>query len=154
MSRSVLVLGAAATAAVALSAVYLALGGASYAPAAVADPCAPRAWTSPTGIEETLFQVALSTADGAACDLGVSREELVLALADDSDLDELARAHDISRRDAEDAVRQGLLRAVRDAQRADAIGGSTAGTLRFAAEHLPMRIVLALLRGTSSLLPG
>jgi hypothetical protein len=101
-----------------------------------------------------LFQIALSTADGAACTLGVSREELVLALADDNDLDDLARAHDISKDDAENAVRQGLLRAVRDAQDAGAIGGSTASTLRFAADHLPMSVVLLLLRGASSLLPG
>ena len=153
MSRPVLALGAAVAAAMTLVVAYLALGGASYAPAAVADPCAHRSWTSPGGAGEALFQIALSTADGAACTLGVSREELVLALADDNDLDELARAHDISKDDAEDAVRQGLLRAVRDAQDAGAIGGSTASTLRFAADHLPMSVVLLLLRGASSLLP-
>ena len=40
--------------AVALSATlivaYLALGGADYEPTPVADPCAPRAWTSPEGV--------------------------------------------------------------------------------------------------------
>ena len=99
------------------------------------------------GSKQTLEQIALSTADGAACDLGVSREELVLALADDSDLDTLARTHGISKSDAEDAVRQGLLRGVRDAENAGAIGSSTARTLCFAADFLPMRVVLTLLRG-------
>jgi hypothetical protein len=152
VTRSVVALGASVVAAVALVGAYLALGGVSYTPAAVADPCAHRTWTAPGGLQEALFQIGLSTADGAACELGVSREELVLGLADDASLDELARAHHISKHDAEGAVRQGLLRAVRDAHDAGAIGGTTASTLRFAAEHLPMSVVLALLHGASSLL--
>lgn len=154
MRGPVVSIGLAVIAAGALVAVYLALGGASYAPAAVADPCAPRAWTSPDGIQETLFQVAVSTADGAACELGVSREELVLSLTDDNALEQLSREHGISKSDAERAVRQGVLRAVDDAEDADALGSSTASTLRFAAEHLPMSVLLTLLRGASSLLPG
>ncbi len=152
--RSAVALGTAVAAALALVALYLALGGASYVPAAVTDPCAHRAWSSPGGVEESLFQIALSTADGAACDLGVSREELVLALAGDGELDAFARKHHVAKGDAERAVRQGILRAVSDAQQAHAIGGATASGIRFAAEHLPMGIVLALLRGASSLLPG
>ena len=68
-------------ASVALIVVYLALGGASYAPAKVADPCAPRDWRDPQGVEEVAEQIALSGLDGAACELDVSREEMVLALA-------------------------------------------------------------------------
>lgn len=153
MSRPILTLGAATAVAVALVTVYLALGGASFAPASVADPCAPRAVRSAGGLEETLFKVVVSTADGAACELGVSREELVLALAGETDLDDLAREHDISRHDAEEAVRKGLLRAVSDAERSGALGESTAAVLRFAGEHLPMSVVLGLLQGASSLLP-
>jgi hypothetical protein len=101
-----------------------------------------------------LEQIALSTADGAACDLGVSREELVLALGSESDLDRFAGDHGITRDEAEDAVRRGLVRAIDDAEQADAIGGSTASVLRGIADHLPMGIVLAALRGASSLLPS
>ena len=34
--------------------VYLALGGASYAPARVADPCAVRSWRNPQGLQQTV----------------------------------------------------------------------------------------------------
>jgi hypothetical protein len=58
---------------------YLALGGASYAPAKVADPCAPRDWRNPQGLQAVAEQIVLSALDGAACELHVSREEIVLA---------------------------------------------------------------------------
>jgi len=41
----------------ALVAAYLALGGASYAPAKVADPCAPRDWRLPQGFQEVAEQM-------------------------------------------------------------------------------------------------
>ena len=76
-----------AVAAVALVVAYLALGGASYAPAQVADPCVARDWRDPQGLEEVAEQIALSGLDGAACELGVSREEMVLALANSESRD-------------------------------------------------------------------
>ena len=63
---------------------YLALGGGSYTTPAVADPCVTREWRNPDGLERVAEQIVLSSLDGAACDLHVSREELVLALATDS----------------------------------------------------------------------
>jgi hypothetical protein len=137
-----------------LVAVYLALGGASYHPAAVADPCAARAWRTPSGVGETLEQIALSTADGAACKLHVSREDLVLALAGGDDLARFARDHGVSQDDAEDAIRDGLVRAVDDAEEAGAIGGGLANGLRTVARHLPIGFVLDALRGASGLLSG
>jgi hypothetical protein len=137
-----------------LVAAYLALGGASYQPAAVADPCSQRTWRAPSGVGETLEQIALSTADGAACTLHVSREDLVLALAGGDDLARFARDHGISQGDAEHAIRDGLVRAVDDAERAGAIGGGLAGGLRTVAEHFPIGLVLDVLRGASGLLSG
>jgi hypothetical protein len=137
-----------------LVAAYVAAGGRSYHPTPVADPCAPRVWRAPSGVEESLEQVALSTADGAACKLHVSREDLVLALAGGDDLSRFARKHGISDDDAQDAVRAGLVRAVDDAERADAIGGGLADVLRGVARHLPIAIVLDVLHGASGLLPG
>jgi hypothetical protein len=148
----VVVLVAAGALGVALVVSYLALGGASYHPRGVANPCEPRAWRSPSGVEETIEQIALSTADGAACRLHVPREELVLALASRDDLSRFAESHDISHGDAEDAIRDGLVRAVDDAEDADAIGGGLAGVLRGVAKHLPIAIVLDVLSGASSLL--
>ncbi len=153
MIRSAAIIASAVAVSAALVLAYAALGGGRYAPTPAADACASREWRSPQGLQEALEQIALSTADGAACELGVSREELVLALAGESDLDRFAEKHGLSRDDAEIAIRKGLVRAVADAERADAIGGGTAGVLRGIASRLPIGIVLAVLRGASGLLP-
>ena len=79
MSRAWPLLGALAVSAVVVGA-YAALGGASYKPTPVANPCVKREWRS-GGLQTVLEQVVLSAADGAACSLGVSREDLVLAIA-------------------------------------------------------------------------
>ena len=100
---------------------YLALGGASFEPTPVADPCASREWRDPGDVQEALEQIALSALDGAACELGVTREELVLAVRNEEALDEFADEQGISRENAEQAVRDGMLRAVEDAEKAGAI---------------------------------
>jgi hypothetical protein len=79
---------------------YAALGGASYEPTPLADPCETREWRDPGGLSDSLEQVALSGLDGAACDLGISREELVLALRDEESLDEFTEAQGLEREDA------------------------------------------------------
>jgi hypothetical protein len=152
VSRPLTAIGVATTLSVALVVLYLALGGASYSATPVADPCATRTLGAQKGVQEAIEQIVLSTADGAACALGVSREELVLALGSGDDLAALADRHNISRDDTERAVRQGLLRAISDAERAHAINGSLADTLRGAVELLPLSTLLALLRDASSLL--
>jgi hypothetical protein len=139
--RAAPLLGAVAAVA-ALVGTYLALGGASYDPAPVADPCATREWRDPGGVQEVLEQIALSGLDGAACELHVSREELVLALRDDDSLDDFAAAHGIERGEAERAVRDGLLRAVADAEEAGAVSGLVASLLRRAVEDVPASLVL------------
>src|SRR5205809_1063471 len=141
----------ASAASAALVVIYLALGGRSYHTSPVADPCAARVWSAPHGVEETLQQIALSTADGAGCSLGVSREDVVLALASRDDLHAFVESHHLSSSKVEKAVRAGLLRAVDDAEHADAIGGTLANGLRFAADHLPIGVVLAALQGTGVL---
>ncbi len=105
-------------------------------------------------MQAAIEQVALSTADGAACELGVSREELVLALGSESDLDRFAGKHGVARGEAEAAIREGLLRAIDDAEQAQALGGGTAGLLRGIASRFPIGVVLAVLRGASGLLPS
>jgi hypothetical protein len=142
----------AAVLAVALVAAYVALGGTSYEPSPVADPCAPRPARAPDGTGEQLELVVLAAADGAACRLGVSREELVLALRSVDELDALARREGRSRDELEEALRAGLVRAVQEGEEQGLIGGTTAGGLRFAAEHLPLGLLLSLLRGASSVL--
>jgi hypothetical protein len=54
-------------------------------PVAIADPCAPRRLPGTGGLTGLLQDTALRRLDRAACDTGSSREELVLALADDDE---------------------------------------------------------------------
>ena len=124
---------------------YLALGGASYKPAPVADPCQSREWRNPGGLSASLEQIALSALDGSACALGVSREELVLAFADEDSLDAFAAKHGITRDHAETAVRDGLVRSVDDAVKAGALSGLTARIVRSAVERVPPNLILDLL---------
>lgn len=142
----------AAVLACALVGAYVALGGTSYEPSPVADPCAPRPARQASDTGERVELVLLAAADGTACQLGVSREELVLALRSVDDLDALARKEGKSRDELEEALRSGLVRAVDEGESQGLIGGSTATGLTFAAEHLPLGLLLSLLRGASSLL--
>ena len=136
--------------AVALVVAYLALGGASYAPAKVADPCATRDWREPQGVEEVAEQIALSGLDGAACELDVSREEMVLALANSESRDRFAQEHGITDERLEQLVREGLLRAIDDAESADALNPTIADLLRGIARRVPLDQLLELLES----LPG
>jgi hypothetical protein len=145
---------AAAAVALALVGLYALLGGASYEPAKVADPCVQRPWRDPEGTAEGIEQVVLSALDGAACSLGASREELVLALRSTDALDDFASEHGLDEDEVEDAVRDGIVRSVDEAEDADVIGGTTATVLRGAAERLPFGLVLDLVRGLSGLIPG
>ena len=137
---------------VALAGSYVALGGTSYEPTPVADPCAPRPVRETSGTGERVEVVLLAAADETACELGVSREDLVLALRSVDELEELADREGRSRDELEDALRAGLVRAVDEAEGEDLIGETTAGALTFAAERLPLGLLLSVLRGASSFL--
>jgi hypothetical protein len=123
---------AAVIASLALVGTSLALGGASYGPKPVQDPCQPRSWTSPQGLDEIAQQLTLSALDGAACELHVSRETLVLALGTPEGRAQFANDPRLAA-----ALRAGLIRAVDDAQTAGAIPAPIADALRAAIESLP-----------------
>jgi hypothetical protein len=125
--------------------VYLALGGASYAPAKVADPCATRDWRNPQGFQQVAEQIVLSAVDGAACDLHVSREDMVLALANRDSREQLTREHGISNQRLEQLVRDGLLRAIDDAENADALNPTVADLMRGVVRRVPIDELLDLL---------
>jgi hypothetical protein len=130
------------------------LGGATYEPAEVADPCVTRDWRDPGNLEEVLEQIVLSALDGAACDLGVSREDLVLAVRSEDALDNFADEHGLTRDDAEQAVEDGLLRAVDDAEEAGALPDSIAGLARRLVGSVPPWLLLETLDRLSGFLPG
>jgi hypothetical protein len=133
---------------------YLALGGGRYEPAPVADPCATRERPDAEGLGETLEQIALRAVDGVACELGVSREELVLALRSEEALDAFARAKDIDRDDLEDSITAGLVRAVDQAADEGGLPSFVAPLVRRAAESVPPWLILETLERLGSLLPG
>jgi hypothetical protein len=151
--RGAPLLGAVGACAV-LLATYAALGGATYEPAPVANPCAAREWRNPHGLQAALEQVVLSALDGAACSLGVSREELVLALRDRSSLHAFAARHGISQADAEEAVHKGLLRALADADAHDALPGFVSSLARRAIETIEPWRLIDVLESLRSLLGG
>ena len=138
-------LGLSAAVAAALVLGYLALGGASYAPAKTGDPCAARDWRDPGGLEEVAEQIVLSALDGAACDLDVSREEIVLAFASRDSLERFAREQGISDAELEELARSGLVRAIDDAEQADALQPLLADLLRGLARRIPVDELLDLL---------
>jgi hypothetical protein len=62
--------------------VQVAAGGGHYAPLRPANPCTPRPVSPiPAQLEPLAEQIVLLGLDSAACRLGISRERLVLALA-------------------------------------------------------------------------
>jgi hypothetical protein len=78
---------------VAVLGVQLAAGGGHYVPLRPANPCTPRPVPPiPAQLEPLAEQIVLLGLDGAACRLGISRERLVLALAETRSLDPRASA--------------------------------------------------------------
>lgn len=146
-----LIAGSAAVAA-ALVLIYLAAGGSSYAPAQVQDPCQERPWRDPEGLQQLAEQFSLSALDGAACELGVSRETLARALATPESRERFNRRYDIDDRQLARAVRSGLLRAVGDAEEAGALSPLIAGPLRETLRRIPLDQAIELIDDAELLL--
>lgn len=149
-----LLVGASVAASMLLVLVYLAAGGGAYEPTPVADPCAPREWSSPDGIEESAQQFFLSALDGAACELGVSRETLAAGLATEESRREFAAEQGIEDAELEAAVRAGAVRAIDDAVAADALNPLVADGLRALAARLPVDETIALIEDAGTIFNG
>ncbi len=148
------ILVASIIASLALIITYIFAGGFDFKPTPVADPCDSRVWSDPSGLEDTAQQLALSAVDGAACDLGVSREQLTRALADSQTLDDFLESEGISREEFDQAVKSGLERAVDDAESAGAIDPLVATGIRTAIGFLPVDQIIPLLQNASGLVDG
>jgi len=133
---------------------YLALGGGSFEPTPVADPCEPRERTDASGLGETIERIALTAVDGVACELGVSREDLVLALRNEEALAAFSAEQGLDRDEVEQAITDGLVRAVDDAEAAGALPGLVVPLVRRAAEEVPPWLILETLERLGSFLPG
>jgi hypothetical protein len=108
--RPLLVLAALVLGAAILVVVELAKGATGPVSPAIARPCEPRPPFTGGGLTGVVQRVVLEGLDGAACKLGTTREELVLALSPST----TSRRWD--RKTIEVAIRAGLNEAI-DAER-------------------------------------
>ena len=133
---------AAALAAVALVCVHLAAGGGDFSVSPPPPPCAERPAPERGGTLETAERVGLVALGSAACELGVSRERLVLILSG-----EVEPPPGLSEDRRSDAFRSGLRQAVDAEERAGRIGGTEAFLLRGAIDVAPVDALLERLFG-------
>jgi hypothetical protein len=131
---------------------YLAAGGSSYEPKRVQDPCQPREWHDPQGIQEIAQQFSLSALDGAACELGVSRETLARALATPEARERFTKRYGIDDERLAKAIRAGLLRAVDDAEEAGALSPLLAVPVRETIQQIPLDQAIELINDAEGLL--
>jgi hypothetical protein len=150
-SGSVLVIGSI-VASLLLVGAYLAAGGSSYEPEKVQDPCQPRPWSNPQSLGQIANQFTISALDGAACQLGVSREELAQALATPEARERFKQRYDITDAKLAKAVRAGLVRAVDDAEEAGALPSLIAGPLRQAVQSIPLDQAIEIINDAESFL--
>jgi hypothetical protein len=150
--RAQVLVGTAIVLSLALVGIYLAAGGSSYAPEKSQDPCEHRAWTDPESLSEIANQFSVSALDGAACQLGVTREALARALATPEARERFAERYDIDEEELARAVRAGLLRAIDDAEEAGARSPFIAGPLRGTIEEIPLDRAIELINNADSLL--
>jgi hypothetical protein len=137
LSGRLLIVGAV-VASLLLVGAYLAAGGSSYEPEKVQDPCQPRPWSNPESLSQIANQFTVSALDGAACQLGVSREELAQALATPEARERFTKRYGIDDEKLVKAIRAGLVRAVDDAEEAGALSPLLAAPLRETLQRIPL----------------
>jgi hypothetical protein len=135
---------AALVVAVALPVTYVGLGGGRYRPPGITNPCDAHHWGEPRDYEQLAERLAGAALDEAACDLGVSRQTLVLVVARGGS-DDLAEELNLSDAEMERAIRSGADRAIRDALNKGVIGFVEASFLRVRARDLSVETLIALL---------
>ncbi len=150
-SRGTILIVAAIAVSLALVGVYLAAGGSSYTPEKTRDPCQHRPWSNPEGLGEIANQFTSSALDGAACQLGVSREALALALTTPEARERFSKRYGIDDAKLARAIRAGLLRAIDDAEEAGALSPFLAGPARGTIEEIPLDQAIELINNASSL---
>ena len=117
-----------------LVALEFAGGTADAGTLSVRDPCASRPAYPGQGLDAVMQRIVLDGLDGAACELGASREELVLSLSPRSGADIRWDDQTIER-----AMRAGLLGAIDDAEQRGSLNGIVAALLRQLVQHAPVQ---------------
>ena len=150
-ARAQLLVVGSVAAALLLVGAYLAAGGSSYEPAKTQDPCEHRPWRNPEGLQEIVQQFTLSALDGAACELGVSRETLAQALATPESRERFTERYGIGDAELARAIRAGLVRAVDDAEEAGALSPLIAEPLRSTLREIPLERAIELINDAESI---
>lgn len=151
MRGRLLVIGAVLASLVLVGA-YLAAGGSSYEPEKVQNPCQPRPWSNPQSLSEIANQFTVSALDGAACQLGVSRETLARALASPESRKRFTAKYGIDDEKLARAIRAGLVRAVDDAEEAGALSPIIGVPLRGTLQRIPLEQAIEIINDAQGFL--
>ena len=116
------------------------------------DPCKPRPWRNPAGLQQIAQQFTLSALDGAACQLGVSRETLARALATQEAPRTLRRALRDRRRGAGEGDPRRPRARGRRRRRSRRPQPVLAGPLRETVRSIPLDQAIELINDAASLL--
>ncbi len=127
---AVLLVGAGA-----LIAVEFSEGATDTGELAIQDPCEPRPPFPGEGIDATIQRIVLDGLDGAACELGTTREELVLSFEPRSGVEPIPWDDETIER----AVRAGMLAAIDDAEERGSLNGFLATVVREIVERAPLQ---------------
>jgi MFS family permease len=110
-------------------------GGSNVGEVILVDPCTAGPDPFPSkGFDAMLQRMVLSGLNGAACDLGVGREELVLSIDPSSGVDTV----DWNGDSIEEALRSGVSRAIDDADERNTLPGPFAWLFHEAADRAPV----------------
>lgn len=131
----------------ALIGLEIARGATDAGSLAVRDPCEPREAFAGEGFDAVLQRIVLDGLDGAACELGTTREELVLSLAPASGVQIEWDDETI-----EQAVRAGMLEAISDAEERGSLNAIFAVVLRELVERAPVQWLVDGGQGLAGLL--
>jgi hypothetical protein len=123
-----------------LLAVELGRGGAHLGRSTQVDPCTIPVRPAGGGFDAALQGVVLDGLAGAACELHVSREDLVLSFGPDVGG---KRRIPWDPATTERAVRAGMVRAIDDAERRGTLNGILADVLREVARRAPLQQVIS-----------
>lgn len=155
MSRARILIATALVLSLALVGIYAAAGGASYEPVQIRNPCEPRPATENSGgLEGLAERFTLSALDGAACQLGVSRERLARALASKEARERFTKRFHIDDEKLTKAIRAGLVRAVDDAEENGELSPFLAGPIRATVQHVPLETGIELVQDAEKILNG
>jgi hypothetical protein len=139
MRRPAVVAAVLVVAGATLIAVELALGARDYGRVELTRACsAPPPQLGRGGLDRTIQRIVLRALSGAACELGTTREELVLSLSPRTG----RRYGSWSDEQLEQALRAGLVRAVDDARARGELGSAEARVLRELVERAPVQLIL------------